>query len=288
MKIKKVGVVGCGQMGAGIAQVCAQSGYEVIVSEISNELVEKGLLFIRNFLSNGVSRGKITEKDKENTLKRIKGTTNIEDCVNCDLVIEAVVENLELKKKIFHDLDKICGPSTILASNTSSLPIINMAAQTKRPDKVLGLHFSNPVPIMKSVEVVKTILTSQETHQTCKDFIDSLDKVATTVKDIPGFIGNRLLIPYLLDAIRLVEAEVATKEDIDALQKLGLNHPMGPIMLADFIGLDTVHFIANSIYEETKDPRFISPSLLKSMVIAGLLGKKTGRGFYDYSKQTSK
>lgn len=282
MEIKKVGVVGCGQMGAGIAETCAQSGYRVVISEINEELLDTGLSSARRFFAKSVERGRISENDKEAILVRIMGTTNTQDFSHCDLVIEAIVEDIEAKKKVFSELDKICPSNTILASNTSSLPIINMAVQTKRPDKVLGLHFSNPAPLMKSVEVVRTLTTSEETIKTSKKFIESLGKAAIIVPDIPGFIGNRLLIPYLLDAIRLLEANLVTKEDIDTLQTLGLNHPMGPITLADFIGLDIVYFIANAMYEELKDPRFVPPPLLKKMVIVGWLGRKTGKGFYEY------
>jgi len=282
MEIKQVGVVGCGQMGSGITQVCAQSGYQVIVSEINNELLNKGLSSINSFLTRSVEKGKITRQDKDSALSRIKGTTDLKDFGDCDLVIEAAVENLDLKKKIFTELDKICPKHAILASNTSGLSIIDMAMATARPDKVLGIHFFYPVWLMKLLEIVKTIATSNETLEIGKDFGKSLGKTIIIAQDTPGFIVNRLMVPYLLNAIQMLEAGVATKEDIDTGMTLGLNHPMGPLALADFIGLDTLLFIANGIYAEFKDPQYAPPVLLAKMVTAGRLGRKTGKGFYDY------
>ena len=282
MEIKQVGVVGCGQMGSGITQVCAQSGYRVIVSEINNELLNKGLSSINSFLTRSVEKGKITRQDKDSALSRIKGTTDLKDLGDCDLLIEAAVENLDLKKKIFAELDKICPKHAILASNTSGLSIIDMAMATARPDKVLGIHFFYPVWLMKLLEIVKTIATSNETLEIGKDFGKSLGKTIIIAQDTPGFIVNRLMVPYLLNAIQMLEAGVATKEDIDTGMTLGLNHPMGPLALADFIGLDTLLFIANGIYAEFKDPQYAPPVLLAKMVTAGRLGRKTGKGFYDY------
>jgi len=282
MEIKQVGVVGCGQMGGGIAQVCAQAGYRVTVSEINEELLSKGLSAIKSSLTKSVEKGRITQQDKDSILARIKGTTNLKDFGNCDLVIEAASENLDLKKKIFAGLDKICPKSAILATNTSCLSIIEMAMATTRPDKVLGLHFFNPAPVMKLLEVVKTIATSQETLEAGRSFGQSLGKTVIVAQDAPGFVVNRLLVPQLLHAIRMLEAGVATKEDIDTGIHLGLNHPMGPLTLADLIGLDTTLLVTTAIYEEYKDPKYVAPPLLKKMVTAGWLGRKSGKGFYDY------
>ena len=282
MEIKNVGIVGCGIMGSGIAQVCAQSGYQVIVSEINNELLNKGLASIDSFLSKSIERGKITEKDKQVTIARIKGTTNMKDFNECDLVIEAATENRDLKKKIFIDLDKICPKKTILATNTSAQSVIDMASVTGRPDKVLGLHFFNPAPIMKLLEIIRTIVTSDETLETAKNFGKSIGKSVVIAPDTPGFIVNRLLTPFLVNAIRMVEAGVATKEDIDTAVTLGLNHPMGPFRLLDFGGLDTFVEASNAKYEEFKEPQYAPPVLLKKMVAAGWYGRKTGKGFYEY------
>jgi len=282
MEIKKVGVVGCGIMGSGITLVCAQSGYPVIVSEINDELLNKGLASINSFLSKSVEKGKVSQQDKDATLGRIKGTTSTKDFSECDLVIEAATENIDLKKKIFAELDKVCPKHIILATNTSCLSILDVAVVTTRPEKVLGLHFFNPVPIMKPLEIVKTILTSDDTLKTGENFGKSVGKTVVIAKDTPGFIVNYLLQPFLLDAIRMLEVGIATKEDIDTAINLGLNHPMGPLTLTDLIGLDTILFIADAMYEELKDPRFAAPILLKRMVTAGWLGRKTGKGFYDY------
>ena len=282
MEIKKVGVVGCGLMGSGIVQVCAQSGYQVVVSEINDELLNKGLASINSFLTKGVEKGRITEQDKESTLARIKGTTNTKDFGDCDLVIEAATENMDLKKKIFADLDKVCPKHTILASNTSCLSVIDVAVVTSRPEKVLGLHFMNPVPLIRLLEIVKTVAISDETLETGKEFGKSLGKTIVVAKDTPGFIVNDLMIPYLLHAIRMLDAGVATKEDIDTAINLGLGHPMGPLTLSDLIGLDTVLFVASAMYEEFKEPQYTPPPLLKKMVAAGWLGRKTGKGFYEY------
>jgi 3-hydroxybutyryl-CoA dehydrogenase len=282
MEIKKVGVVGCGQMGGGITQVCAQSNYPVVVSEINDELLKKGLASIDASLTRNVQKEKITQQDKDATLARIKGTTDIKDFGSCDLVIEAAIENMDLKKKIFSELDKICPQHAILATNTSCLSIIDMAVATKRPDKVLGLHFFNPAPVMKLLEVVRTVATSEETLKAGKNFGKSVDKTIVLVQDAPGFIVNRLMVPQILNAIQMLESGVATREDIDTGMTLGLNYPMGPLALADLVGLDTLLFIANGIYEELRDTQYATPTLLKKMVTAGWLGRKTGKGFYDY------
>ena len=283
MEIKKAGVVGCGIMGSGITQLCAQSGYQVVVSEMNDELLNKGLASINSALTKRVEKGKLSQQDKEATLSRIKGTTNIKDFIDCDLVIEAVVENMDLKKKIFAELDKVCPKHTILATNTSCLSIIDVAIATARPDKVLGLHFFNPPPVMKLLEIIKTIATSGETLEIGKSFGESVGKAIVVTKDTPGFIVNSLLVPYMLNAVHMLEAGIATREDIDTAITLGLNHPMGPLTLLDYIGLDTNLFIADATYEQTKDPKWIAPNLLRRMVSAGWLGRKTGKGFYDYT-----
>jgi len=282
MEIKQVGVVGCGQMGAGIAQVCAQSGYRVTVSEINAELLNKGRAAIDASLAKAVARGKITPQDKDAALARIQGTTNLNDFRSGDLVIEAVIENLEIKKKIFAELDKVCPKHAILASNTSGLPIIEMAMATTRPDKVLGLHFFHPAPVMKLLEIVKTIATSEETIAVAKEFGKSIGKTTIVAPDTPGFVVNRLVVPQLLNAIRMLEAGVASKEDIDNGVTLGLNHPMGPLALADLIGLDTLYYLAKNMYHEFKEPQYAPPVLLARMVSAGWLGRKKGKGFYEY------
>ncbi|HEY50755.1 MAG TPA: 3-hydroxybutyryl-CoA dehydrogenase [Dehalococcoidia bacterium] len=284
MEIKQVGVVGCGQMGGGIAQVSAQSGYQVLVSEVNEELLNKGLTRINASLSKAVEREKITPQDKEAILSRIRGTTSMKDFGSCDLVIEAAIENLELKKKIFAELDSVCPEHAILATNTSCLSIIEMAMTTKRPDKVLGLHFFNPPPLMKLLEAVRTVATSEETLEIGRKFGQSLGKTVITAPDSPGFIVNRLMVPQVLNAIRMLEAGVATREDIDNGMTLGLNHPIGSLALADLIGLDTMYFVADAMYDEFKDPQFAPPVLLEKMVTAGWLGRKTGKGFYDYKK----
>jgi len=282
MEIKKVGVIGCGTMGNGVVIVCAQSGYQVVVSEINDQLLNKGLASINSFLTKSVEKGKLSQPDRDSALARIKGTTNTQDFSDCDLVIEAAVENMDLKKKIFAEVDKICPKHTILASNTSCLSIIDIAMATSRPDKVLGLHFMNPVPIMKLLEIVRTIATSDETLDTGRTFGASLGKTVVLAKDTPGFIVNFLLMPFLLNTMRMLDAGVASREDIDTAINLGLGHPMGPLTLADLIGLDTILFVVSAIYEELKDPQYAPPPLLRKMVTAGWLGRKTGKGFYEY------
>lgn len=282
MEIKRVGVVGCGTMGAGIAQLCAQSGYQVVVSEINEEFLNKGLASIEKTLARLVEKEKIAAQDKEATLSRIKGTTKTKDFSECNLMIEVALENLDLKKKIFAELDTVCPKDAILGTNTSCLSIIEMAVATKRPEKVVGLHFFNPAPVMKLLEVVKTIATNEETIETSKKFGQSLGKTTVIAQDKPGFIVNRIWIPYILHAIRLYEEGVASKEDIDNALMLGLNYPMGPLALGDLTGLDVVKFVADALYEQLKDPRYVSPTLLDKMVAAGWLGRKTGKGFYEY------
>lgn len=282
--IKKVGVMGCGLMGSGIAQVAAQSGFETVVGEVSEDLLGRGIGRIQGFLGKDIEKGKITREEGEATLKRLRGTTNLEDFADCDIVIEAIIENMDEKRKLYSALDGICKPETIFASNTSSLPVIEMAAATKRADRIGGLHFFNPVPVMKLVEAVKTISTSDDTLETLKSFGAALGKTVVVAKDTPGFIVNLLLVPYLLDAIRALESGVASKEDIDNGMKLGCGHPMGPLTLLDFVGLDTTYYIANIMFEEFKEARYAPPPLLRRMVLAGQYGKKSGKGFYDYNQ----
>lgn len=282
MAISNVGVVGCGLMGSGIAEVCIRAGYQTIVSEVSQELLDRGLNRLKSSMNTAVQRGKMKEEDMKAALERLRGTISLEDFKDCDLIIEAVTEDLSLKKEVFSRLDKICPPHAILATNTSCLPVIEMAMATGRPAQVVGLHFFNPAPVMRLVEIVKTIATSEETINTCRSFVDSLGKTAILAPDTPGFVVNRLLVPFLLDAIRALESGVATKEDIDQGMVLGCNHPIGPIALTDLVGLDTTLLVANAMYEEFKDPRYAPPPLLKKMVAAGRLGRKSGKGFYDY------
>ena len=282
--IQRVGVVGCGLMGAGIAEVCAKAGYPVVVREANGGLLTAGLSRISNSMERAVARGKLAGVERDAAWARITGVIEMAALAECDLVVEAVPENLELKRQVFADLDAVAPAHAILASNTSSLAVTDMAAATKRPDKVLGLHFMQPVPVMPLLEMVRTFLTSEETFQSAKAFGESLGKTIVVSKDTPGFIVNLLLIPYLLQAVEALERGVATKEDFDTAIKLGLNHPMGPFTLLDFVGLDTTLFVADAVFEETKDPRFAAPPLLRRMVSAGYLGRKSGKGFYDYGK----
>jgi 3-hydroxybutyryl-CoA dehydrogenase len=284
MAVKTVGVVGCGLMGAGIAQVCAEASYRVIVREVSDELVKKGLGRIDSFLQKGVDRGKLAPERKGEVMGRLSGTTDLARLAECDLVIEAVVENLGLKREVYAALDAACPAPTIFASNTSSLSITEMASFTKRPDRFVGLHFFNPVPLMKLVEVARAPLTSTESFETAVAFAQSLGKTAVRTADKTGFIVNRLLVPYLLDAVRALEEGVGSVPDIDEAMKLGCGYPMGPLTLLDFVGLDTTYFIANIMFEEFRERRFAPPPLLKRMVQAGLLGRKSGKGFYDYAQ----
>ncbi len=282
MEIKKVGVVGAGIMGAGIVQISAQSGYQVVMSEINEELLKKGVGGIDKLLARSVSKGKMSQEDKDAVMGRIKGTTNMQDFADCDLVIEAVPEIMALKKKLFAELDKICKPGAIIASNTSCLSVIDMAIVTGRQEKVLGMHFFNPVPVMRLLELVKTILTDEDTMESARKFGETVGKVVTVSPDIPAFVVDQLANPFILDAIRMVENGVSPADDIDRGVTMGLNHPMGPLALADLVGLDTILMIANALYDELKDQKFAAPTLLKKMVAAGWLGRKTGKGFYDY------
>ena len=284
MDIKTVGVVGCGLMGSGIVELIAKNGYQVVVREINDDFLNKGLDRIKGSMARAVDRKKLSAADRDATWARIKGTTNMADLAGVDLAIEAAIENLDLKKSIFKELDQVTRPEVVLASNTSSLAVIEMASMTRRQDKVLGLHFFNPVPVMPLLEMVRTFLTSEETYQTARKFGEGLGKQVIVSKDAPGFIVNALLVPYLLDAVRMYENGFATKEDIDTGIRLGLNHPMGPLTLLDFVGLDTTLFIADEMYKELKDPRFAAPALLRRMVTAGYMGRKSGKGFYDYGK----
>jgi 3-hydroxybutyryl-CoA dehydrogenase len=288
MKITRVGVAGCGQMGAGIAQVCAEAGYPVLVREVSDEVLKKGLGRIERFLGRAVEKGKLTEERKQEVLGRIQGTTGVAGFEDCDIVIEAVVESLPEKQKLLQELDDTCPEGTLFASNTSSLSVTEMAAGSGRPDRFVGLHFFNPVPVMKLVEVVRSPLVSPEAYEAAFAFAGSLDKTPIRVADKTGFVVNRLLVPYLLDAIRALEEGVASVPDIDEGMRLGCGHPMGPFTLLDFIGLDTTYFIADIMFDEFRERRFAPPPLLKRMVKAGMLGKKTGRGFYDHSEKPPK
>ncbi|MGD0355516.1 MAG: 3-hydroxybutyryl-CoA dehydrogenase [Dehalococcoidia bacterium] len=282
MAFKKIGVVGCGLMGRGIVEVSAKTGYDVVVSEINKELLDKGMAAINQSVARAVEKGKMTEDDKNKALGKIKGTTDMKDFKDCDLVVEAAIENLDLKKKIFLDLDRICRPDAILSTNTSCLSVMDVAAVTKRPDKVLGCHFFNPVPVMKLLELVKTITTAKVTLDAAVEWGKSLGKTVIVAPDRPGFIVNRSFMPYMIEAFEMYEQGVASREDIDTGVQLGLNHPMGPLTLADMVGLDTLLFVTDAIYAETKNPKFIAPVLLRKMVTAGYLGRKTGKGFYDY------
>ena len=284
MAIKTVGVLGCGLMGAGIAQISAAAGLKTIVLEVNEGVLQKGLGRIEKFLTDGVARGKVAAEDREKTLANLKGTTSYADLKDCELVIEAIIENVEVKKQAYAQVEAHVGPSCLIASNTSSLCITELAAATKRPDKVGGLHFFNPVPLMKLVEVIRALTTSQETYEALYAFAKAVGKEPITAPDKGGFIVNRLLVPYLLDAIRCLEEGLGTAEDIDKGMKLGCGYPMGPFQLLDFVGLDTTYFIANILFEEFRETRFAPPPLLKRMVLAGHLGKKSGRGFFEYSK----
>jgi 3-hydroxybutyryl-CoA dehydrogenase len=282
LTIRTVGVLGCGLMGSGIAQVAAASGYRTIVREVSDTLLEKGLGRIRKFLDDGIARGKLTREARDQTLGNLTGTTAFDELRDCDLVVEAIVEKLEEKQATFAVLETIVPARAIFLSNTSSLCVTELAAATRRPDRFAGLHFFNPVPLMKLVEVIRALTTSEETYQATFGFAQSLGKEPITAPDRPGFIVNRLLVPYLLDAVRAYESGVGSLEDIDKGMKLGCGHPMGPFTLLDFVGLDTTYYIANIMFDEFKDPAYAPPPLLKRMVLAGWLGRKTGRGFYTY------
>jgi 3-hydroxybutyryl-CoA dehydrogenase len=283
MAIQKVGVVGCGLMGSGIAQTAAQAGFSVVVREVSDDLLKKGLGSIEKNLNRLVEKEKLSAGDRDQVMGRLKGTTKVEDLKDCDIVIEAIIEQLEPKKELYTQLDKLCPRTTIFASNTSSLSITEMGTATGRPDRFIGLHFFNPVPIMKLVEVVRTIATDQAAYEEAVAFAEKLGKTPVRTGDRTGFIVNRLLVPYLLDAIRVLQDGLASIVDIDNSMKLGCGYPMGPLTLLDFVGLDTTYYIANVMFDEFREARFAPPALLKRMVLAGWNGRKSGRGFYDYS-----
>jgi len=283
--IKKVGVIGCGLMGSGIAQVAAQAGFHTTVVEANQELLDRGLGGIKRTLEGLVARAKLDERAKDDTLGRLRGATQLEALSDVDLVIEAITENQPLKNETFAKLDRICPPHALLASNTSSCNVTGMAAATKRPGRVLGLHFFNPVPLMKLVEVVQTILTEDKTIAAAYEWVQAVGKAPVKTKDSTAFIVNRLLVPYLLDAIRLYEGGLASLEDIDQAMKLGCGYPMGPFTLLDLVGLDTAMYVAEVMFDEYREPRYAPPPLLKRMVMAGHLGRKSGKGFYDYAKK---
>jgi 3-hydroxybutyryl-CoA dehydrogenase len=282
MSIQSVGVLGCGLMGAGIAQVCAQSGYRTVVREVNQAVLDKGLGRVRRFLEEGVQKGKVTPETRDSTLANLSGTTAVDALAGCDLVIEAIVENLEAKRQVYAAVEAVVGDDTLIVSNTSSLCITELAAATTRPGRFGGLHFFNPVPLMKLVEVIRGLSTTEPTYVALFAFAQSLGKDPITAPDRPGFIVNRLLVPYLLDAIRAYENGLGTLDDIDKGMKLGCGYPMGPFTLLDFVGLDTTYYIANIMFDEFREPAYAPPPLLKRMVLAGRVGKKVGKGFFDY------
>jgi len=281
--IKKVGVLGCGLMGSGIAQVAAQAGYETVVREVEQQFLDKGFKGIEKSLGRFVDKGTMSAADRDACVGRLKGTTSLDDLADCDVVIEAIIENAELKKETYAQLDKIVKPEAIFASNTSSLTITELSMATARPKQFVGLHFFNPVPLMKLVEVVRTILTSDEAFDSAFEFAKSLGKEPVACRDNSGFIVNRLLVPYLIDAVRAYEEGVGSIEDIDKAMQLGCGYPMGPFTLLDFVGLDTTYYITDVMFEEYREKRFASPALLRKMVLAGRYGRKSGAGFYDYA-----
>lgn len=282
MEIRKVGVVGCGLMGSGIAEVCARSGYDTLVREVNDDLLTTGLRRLEQSMNTAVQRQKLSVENRDAARARLRGTTQFEEFADRDLVIEAVTEEEGIKKDTFARLDQICPPHAILASNTSSIPIIQMANATRRPEKVLGMHFMNPVPVMKLIEFVRALTTSDETLEAARAFGESLGKRIIVSKDRAGFIVNYLLVPYMVEAIRMLEQGFATKEDIDVGMMLGTGYPMGPFTLLDFVGLDTTLYITDILFEEFREPRFAAPTLLRRMVAAGWHGRKSGRGFYNY------
>ncbi|HKV45630.1 MAG TPA: 3-hydroxybutyryl-CoA dehydrogenase [bacterium] len=280
----RVGVIGCGLMGSGIAEVCARAGCQVMVREVSEDLLRRGLSRIDASMARGVERGKLADADRQAARGRIRGTTALRDLAGSEILLEAIIEKMSDKKALYAELDAICPPQVLFASNTSSLSITEMASVTKRPERFLGLHFFNPVPVMRPVEMVRGLLTAEDTLARCRAFCEALGKTVVACKDYPGFIVNLLLVPYLLDAVRALELGVASKEDIDEAVRLGLNHPMGPLTLLDFVGIDTTYYIAEAMFEEFKDARYAAPSLMRKMVLAGWHGRKSGKGFYEYSK----
>jgi 3-hydroxybutyryl-CoA dehydrogenase len=286
MAIKKVGVLGCGLMGSGIAQVAAVAGYETVVREVEQKFLDKGFAGIQKSLGRFVEKGTLTAADRDAALGKLKPTTSLSDLADCDIVIEAIIENAQLKRETYAELDKVVKPEAIFASNTSSLTITELSMATARPKQFAGLHFFNPVPMMKLVEVVRTILTSDETFDTAFAFAKSLGKDPVSCRDNSGFIVNRLLVPYILDAIRAYEEGVGSIEDIDKAMQLGCGYPMGPFILLDFVGLDTTYYITHVMYDEYREKRFAAPALLRKMVLAGRFGRKSGAGFYDYSSGT--
>ena len=282
MSVKKIMVIGAGQMGSGIAQVCAQAGYDVFLNDLKPEFVERGLAGIKKNLNRQVDKGRMSAEQLDEIVGRITASTDLQDAGKTDLVIEAAVENMDIKAKIFAQLDEIAPEHAILASNTSSLPITEIAAATKRPEKVIGMHFMNPVPVMKLVEIIRGLATADEVYQTIEDITKTLEKVPVEVNDFPGFVSNRILMPMINEAIYTLYEGVATKEAIDEVMKLGMNHPMGPLTLADFIGLDTCLYIMETLHEGFGDDKYRPCPLLRKYVKAGWLGKKSGRGFYTY------
>lgn len=285
MDIRKVGVVGAGLMGSGIVETSARSGFDVVVREVDDALLDRGMKRIQKSMGTAVERGKMQQEDREAAMARIRGTTSMDDMSDRDIVVEAAVENMEIKRQVFQDLDRITPAHAILVTNSSSLSSTELGSVTSRPDRVAGLHFFNPVPVMKLVEIIRALETSDETMADLRDFSEKMGKTVVVAKDTPGFIVNALLIPYLCDAVRMLENGVATHEDIDTAIHLGLGHPMGPLTLLDFVGLDTTLYIADIMYEEFKDSKYAAPPLLRKMVASGMMGRKSGRGFYEYGEK---
>lgn len=283
MDIQRVGVIGAGLMGSGIVETAARSGFDVVVREVNEDLVERGRGRIEKSMNTAVERGKMAASDRDDALGRIHTTTTLETMSDRDIVIEAAIENMDIKKELFRDLDRITTEEAILVTNSSSLSCTELGAATSRPERVAGLHFFNPVPVMKLVEIVRALETSDQTMSDLRSFSERMGKKVVVAKDTPGFIVNALLIPYLIDAVTMLDNGIATREDIDTAITLGLGHPMGPLTLLDFVGLDTTLYIADIMYEEFKDPKYAAPPLLRKMVASGMMGKKSGRGFYTYS-----